>query len=225
MVHKLIQKIKNHYRKLLLPRISYASVMDNCNITLLETVDKPGGVTLEELAILIGICKKNNVKKVFEFGSFRGRTTVNIVHNCPDCFITTFDLPFDGVDESSLKYSLVEVDKPVAAHKHRGFFIQKYEEYSSRITCLFGDSATYDFTLYYNTFDMVFIDASHAYENVIIDSENAFKLLRNKKSVVVWHDYVVEHMDVVRAVHDIQKRHGLKIFHIKRTKFAYAEFR
>jgi predicted O-methyltransferase YrrM len=223
MIYKFLQMVRFYFKRLKLPYISYASVMDNCNISLVETVDVPGGMTLEELVILIGICKKKKTNTLLEIGSFRGRTTINIAKNCPDCEITTFDLPLEKSDMPTLKHPLNWTDKPLAAHIHRGFFIQKYTDLSDRITCLFGDSATYDFTPYYNLFDIVIIDASHSYKNVMIDSDNALKLLRDRKGIIIWHDYALDHNEVVKAVHDVQRKYGIKIFHIKRTKFAYAE--
>lgn len=50
------------------------------------------------------------------------------------------------------------------------------------------NSQTYDFSKLEKTFDLVFVDADHKYEGVKIDTKNAFKLLKDENSILVWHD-------------------------------------
>lgn len=38
--------------------------------------------------------------------------------------------------------------------------------------------------------DLVFVDGDHSYDGVRCDTEHAFRLLRNERSVIVWHDYM-----------------------------------
>ena len=38
-------------------------------------------------------------------------------------------------------------------------------------------------------FDLVFIDGDHRYPAVLNDTKKAFDLLKNKNSIIVWHDY------------------------------------
>ena len=52
-----------------------------------------------------------------------------------------------------------------------------------------GDSAKYK--KYSNFFDIILIDGSHKYENVILDSENS-KMIKNK-GYIIWHDYSKDH--------------------------------
>src|SRR5688572_25173045 len=67
------QMIRMRYRRRL-PMIACGNLMAKAPITIVEPVDKPGGLTLEELCVLVGICKKEEPKSFFEFGSFRGRS-------------------------------------------------------------------------------------------------------------------------------------------------------
>ena len=55
------------------------------------------------------------------------------------------------------------------------------------VTCLTGDSATFDFNSAVSWIDMAFIDGSHSQEYVENDSAIAFALLR--KGRIFWHDY------------------------------------
>jgi hypothetical protein len=52
------------------------------------------------------------------------------------------------------------------------------------------NSRTFDYTPYLGTCDLVFIDGDHSYDGVRSDTEHAFRLLRNDRSAVVWHDYM-----------------------------------
>ena len=45
-------------------------------------------------------------------------------------------------------------------------------------------------------FDLIFIDGDHTYKGVLADTINAFKLLKDQKSIIVWHDYGITPEDV-----------------------------
>jgi predicted O-methyltransferase YrrM len=61
----------------------------------------------------------------------------------------------------------------------------------SKITQLYGDSATFDFSNYRKQVDLIFIDGSHSYEYVLSDSKRALEIL-NSQGVIFWHDYGAE---------------------------------
>jgi hypothetical protein len=58
----------------------------------------------------------------------------------------------------------------------------------SRITQLYGDSDTFDYSPYCNCMDLIFVDASHSYSYMKSDSENAFKI-PSRNGTIVWDDY------------------------------------
>ncbi|RMZ49856.1 hypothetical protein EB822_10765, partial [Flavobacteriaceae bacterium PRS1] len=158
---KLRKAIKKLFRIIDIPSISYSSVIKNQEIKIIEPVDKPGGLTLEELAIIIGISKRYDNCKIFEIGSFTGRTSINLLHNNPKCYLTTLDLPdYDNID-TKLKFSLLKNDVKIAKTSERGFFFSKYQEFEKRVKILIGDSAVFNFNDEYGKYDMVFIDGSH----------------------------------------------------------------
>jgi hypothetical protein len=75
-----------------------------------------------------------------------------------------------------------------------------------RITQLYGDSGTFAFEPYYDSVDLVFVDASHAYEYVVNDSLHALRMLRGGRGTIVWHDY--SRWDgVTGALNDLRERH------------------
>jgi len=71
-----------------------------------------------------------------------------------------------------------------------------------KITQLFGDSATFDFSPY--RAELIFVDASHAYDYVRNDSAKALALLADSRGVIVWHDYG-EWPGVTRALDELAK--------------------
>ena len=70
------------------------------------------------------------------------------------------------------------MDKDVSGTRFRG------TDCESRITQLYGDSATYDFSRHVGTVDLVFVDGSHSYEYVVSDSRLSLSLLRGGKGVI-----------------------------------------
>ena len=104
---KILQLYKTYrnYKFLNLKKIPLASISSSQDIQLISTVDFRGGLTLEELCVIISLTKYFNIKKYLEIGSFRGRTAINVALNNPDVNIHTIDLPED-FSKDKLKYKL-----------------------------------------------------------------------------------------------------------------------
>ena len=159
---------------------------------ILEPEFVDGNISLVELSCINQLVKKYKPKIIFEFGTFDGRTTLNLAANAPlNAKIYTLDLPRKP---TRTKYKLykgknaVYSDNTYIAGRAVGKRF-KNSKYSSKIFQLYGDSASFDYSDLFNTIDFVFIDGSHAYQYVKNDTEAAFKLLRKGKGVIVWHDY------------------------------------
>lgn len=188
-----------------LPEVSAASVIgDSSEVKLcsLESVD--GNVTDRELVVLSGLVRRVGAKSIFEFGTFDGRTTRNLAANAPaGGSVWTIDLP---------QASMTDLTVPIHSHEQKYVVKQRSgERYrdtpeEGRIVQLYGDSGTYDFSKLYGQFDLVFVDASHAYKYVINDSLIALKLVRPEGGTIVWHDYG-RWDGVTRALNDLQSRH------------------
>ncbi len=218
ILYKLLDQIYKS-KNLSLKKISLADISSPTNIKIFETVDFKGGLTLEELSVIISISKKYECKNYLEIGSFRGRTAINIAANNKDTDIHTIDLP-QSFEEKNLKFKLLDNDTVQAKHEDRNYFFYKYKEYNKNITNHYGDSATFDYNIFNHKFDLIFIDGSHKYENVVIDSENAINNL-SKKGIIIWHDYSIQNLDVVKAINHIIKKYKIKIYSIKNTRFAF----
>jgi predicted O-methyltransferase YrrM len=192
-------------------------------VQFLETNQADGNVNLAELAALNALCRTHNPKTILEIGTFDGRTTLNLALNS-DAQVFTLDLPAAteaklGTIGGDIKY----VDKP--AHAIGARFAQPPHNAlpcAKRITQLYGDSATFDFSPWYGKVDFVFVDGAHNYDYVMNDTSVAKKLLRPEGGVIVWHDYGVW-KDVTRALNELSKSDpSLKLSRIKNTSLVVA---
>ena len=108
-------------------------------------------------------------------------------------------------------------DRNYLEEKHRGTRYSGTPE-QSRITQLYGDSATFDYSPYYNRMALVFVDASHSYTYVKSDSENAFKIL-SRHGTIVWDDYT-HYPGIYAYLNEIAPDLDEPIMHIRGTRLA-----
>lgn len=90
---------------------------------------------------------------------------------------------------------------------------------TNKIHQLFGDSAKFDFSLYYNSCSLVFVDGSHAYEYVLSDTKEAMKMVK-KGGVIVWHDYGIWE-GVTKGLEEIEIKYKLGLVNICGTSLVY----
>jgi predicted O-methyltransferase YrrM len=140
-----------------------------------------GGLTAIETLILITAARMVEAKRIFEFGTFLGATTLSLARNT-GAEIVTLDLSPEEAQGLAQNPSEAEITSVHLANP------LDFEGRGERITVLHGNSLTYDFAPLYRSFDFVFIDAGHELPNLISDTENALKLATSK-SCIAWHDY------------------------------------
>ena len=172
-----------------------------------------GTLPLRECVTLGAICQHLQPRLVFEIGTFRGSSTLLMAMNsAPDCQIYTLDLP---PGEVTTKYdvdngNITGMTFSIGEHFERS-------AYATRIQQLYGDSAAFDFSPFAGSIDLVFVDGSHSYENVVEDSQTAFAMLR-PGGVILWDDYHPEWgPGVMRALHELGQR---RLYRIMDTRFA-----
>jgi predicted O-methyltransferase YrrM len=145
-----------------------------------------GHTTEFELKVISNLVRKWDPRRIFEIGTFEGRTTLNMALNSSsNTEIITLDLPADELDSTKMEIEEGEiryVKKDVSGERFIG------HPAASKICQVYGDSASFDFDKYQNSVDVAFIDGSHAYEYVLNDSEKVFSILR-KGGLMIWHDY------------------------------------
>lgn len=146
------------------------------------------GSYIADIVSLCLICQIVKPKVVFEIGTLRGYTTYHFgLNTSDDTEIYTLDLPRDAAVMSELKTTASD-----SCHIQSYAASDRYwfdgSDIASKITCLHGDSASFDFSSFHGKVDFFFIDGAHSYEYVRSDTLNALKCC-HPGSVIAWHDF------------------------------------
>jgi len=162
-----------------------------------------------DIVSLCLICRLLRPKVVFEIGTMAGYTALHFALNTPDdAQIFTLDLPGGRVIESKL--SVTAVDK-VHIDAHASLAGPSFGDTHAarKITCLFGDSATFDYSRFRGKVDFFFIDGAHSYDYVRCDTLNAIGAC-HPGSVIAWHDFGrVGVNGVSRWILELSKQHEI----------------
>jgi hypothetical protein len=142
-----------------------------------------------DIMSLCAVCRLKQPRVYFEIGTLNGFTAYHAALNTPDTTrIYTLDLPPADVTRAvSLhvtamdKVHIQSMDKTA-----RVLFTGTPEE--KKITRLYGDSASFDYTSYHGRVDVFFIDGAHSYEYVRSDTLKALECC-HAGSVILWHDF------------------------------------
>lgn len=127
-----------------------------------------------DIALLKSLARRQNAQSYFEIGTWRGESVANVASVVPNC--VTLNLSREEIVQFT--------HNELYADAHA-----RFSKHLDNVTHLQGNSQTFDFTPHRHQYDMVFIDGDHHSEAVKRDTQTAFKLLRDEKSVIVWHDY------------------------------------
>lgn len=125
-----------------------------------------------ELLILMNLIPKLENKNILEIGTFEGRTTLNIAKNTK-ANVYTIDLPQNKINQTR--------DKFVVGKHFKQLNLKNLKQLS-------GSSLDFDYKKLNVSFDFIFVDGCHEYENAYGDTLNAFNNL-NKGGILLWHDY------------------------------------
>ncbi len=196
-------------------------------VRVIEIEGVAGNTGITELFILSFFAKKFGSSSIFEIGTFDGRTALNLaVNSSPDAKIYTIDLPKDTGSSVGLpvtKGDTAYINKNVTGQRYLNKDRKAFPEIN-KIVQLFGDSARFDFTPYFNMISMVFVDGAHSYEYVKNDSDVAMKMMKNGKGLIVWHDYDALYDEVTQALNEISLEHPeLEFAHIEGTSLVYVK--
>jgi predicted O-methyltransferase YrrM len=153
-------------------------------------------------------------KATFEIGTFTGGATLIMArHADAEAAIYTLDMP---PDQHALQLAGLESDPPESDFRRIG---ERFRgtEYEAKITQLYGDSATFDFSRYAGKIDLVLIDGSHSYEYVKHDTDAALQMLSSTGSII-WDDCSAASPGVVKALDEYAM--SMPIFTVRSTRFA-----
>jgi len=151
-----------------------------------------GTSTSIDIALLKALGRKYENCRYLEIGTWRGESIANM---------------------ADIAYECVSIDKT----KDR-FFSNSFDN----IQYYNNNSSTFDYSIFKEGFDIIYVDGNHKYENVKQDTENVFKLLKNENAVIVWHDYCFNpesiQWHVLAAILDgCPKEHKNNLYHVSNT--------
>ena len=127
-----------------------------------------------DFALLKSLCRSTQAKDYLEIGTWRGESVANVAPLVQQCY--SLNLPDDTMRASGMDEAYIGM--------HR-FFSKDIPN----VTHIQADSQSFDFSSLKKKFDVIFIDGDHHTSSIINDTKNAFLLLKDENSVIVWHDY------------------------------------
>jgi hypothetical protein len=210
------------YRKSLwrgsMPTIDHRSLVKDAPYPLVvwPANDKYGDMAWQEVIVVSMLVRQFQPKRIFEIGTFMGKTTYHLAANSGDeAQLFTLDLP---EKEFSRAIEGIPYDQELLREGKRqevGYYYRN-SPFRNKVTQLFADSAMFDETPYADSMDMVFVDADHSYSSVCSDTKKAMRMIVKGASgkLILWHD-LRPHSAVERAMVELCDR--TKIFHIKDT--------
>lgn len=130
------------------------------SMVILKDIEfKYGSMTLSEMYSILLLIKYFKPKRIFEFGTFIGVTTLQIALNIEDD-AKIYTLNLSSVEEKT-KYSIGNSDAETNLPSLKPGERFKKSNVEKKVVQLFGDSATFDYSNYIDKIDFILIDASH----------------------------------------------------------------
>lgn len=145
---------------------------------------RPAASFAADLIALCALAKISHPQLIFEIGTLHGSGALHLAMNAPGAEVYTLDLP----PQTTPKLTTTISDRAhVHEHSENRFAFTGRPE-ATRINCVYGDSATFDFSSFKSKVDLFFIDGAHSYDYVRNDTLKALDCCHSG-SVLAWHDY------------------------------------
>ena len=172
-----------------------------------------------DLISMCMLCQILGPKTIFEIGTYRGASSLHWAGNAPDADVYTLDLPAAAAPT----LTLTPMDRHIVGdHAQTEHMLFEGRPEANRIHCLYGDSATFDFSPFLGKVDLFFIDGAHSYEYVRNDTLRAVECCR-PGSVIAWHDYGrVGFNGVSKWLHEFSRQQGKTIYRAPGGSLVYA---
>ncbi len=174
-------------RALTLPSVAVTDLFEaGLHASLFDVGLRNGNTSLLEQVLITALARARGCRRFFELGTFDGTTSANVAAGLEGGEVLTIDLPAGRVEHVRLPVSAA--DQQYILKDEIGAKLRHLPPGAATVTQLLCDTATFDFSPYHSSCDMVFVDASHQYEYVINDSTVACELTR-PGGTILWHDY------------------------------------
>lgn len=157
-----------------LPVIDLLDLFPSFSIEISPYTFLNGTSTTIDIAILKLLASSFPECSYLEIGTWRGESIANVADVAKEC--VSISLSDDEMRKMKFPEKMIQVQRFFTKVKKNIYFIEH-------------NSTTYDFSKLNKKFDLIFIDGDHSYEAIKSDTVNAFKLLKDENSVIVWHDY------------------------------------
>jgi len=148
---------------------------------------------------VIATARHRRVTRIFEFGTFLGRTTAHLAAANSEAHVWTLDLPL-----ATNPWRFAE-------------FVGSYfagTTGAERITSIRQNAYEFDPAPFRKTMDFIWVDGDHSYEGVKNDTEKAFEMVA-PGGAIMWHDFGHESPGLVEYFIEFTQRQPL--FRIRRT--------
>ncbi len=169
------ESVEEKYRmKNGLPCIDLLDLLPGFNIEIYPYTFLNGTSTTIDIAILKALASAIKDCSYMEIGTWRGESIANVSEVAKECI--SISLSDDEMRQMKFPEKMIGVQRFFSRNK-------KNIEYITH------NSKTFDFSSLNKKFDLIFVDGDHEYPAVKSDTMNAFKLLKDENSMIVWHDY------------------------------------
>lgn len=157
-----------------LPVADLLEVLPNFSTEISPYTFLNGTSTTIDIAILKALASSYKDCSYMEIGSWRGESLSNVSDVAKEC--VSVSLSDDEMRKMGFPEKMIGVQR----------FFSKEKKNIQYIT---HNSMSFDFASLNKKFDLIFVDGDHEYPAVKSDTMNAFKLLKDENSMIVWHDY------------------------------------
>jgi predicted O-methyltransferase YrrM len=155
------------------------------------------------------IVRATHPRVIFETGTYLGVSALTMALNAPEyCHIHTQDLP-----EEANKREVAGLNKIDQAHvetsRYRVGEAFLRSPLKHRISQIREDSMSFRAETVMKDVDLAYIDGGHSYELIAKDTENAFRVMTTK-GTIVWDDYFHLYPGVVKYLDELNEKLHLK---------------
>ena len=203
MIPQPLQSFARRVRGMGTPKLQTVSLDEVCwnpnvELKLRKWSQDPGAGGFMDSIVIASVALSKKPRIYFEIGTGDGRSALLVSANTPETTqIFTLD-PFFPED-------------PIKGSVFHG------EPEATKIQQFGGYSTTFDFSSWMNGVDLVFVDGSHDYADVVSDTALAFRMIA-PGGWILWHDVAMDCPGVVKALE--QSEHSRKIRKIAGTRYA-----
>jgi Methyltransferase domain len=153
-------------------------------VQLPSRIQDDGGTSLAELATLAAAAQVVKPRRVFEIGTFNGRTSATFIMNSPaEAVVYSLDLPLSVQDG----HGMIESDIELVKQRRLGAWVYEHQ-LEDRFRQLLCDSLDFDPLPYRDSIELGFVDGAHARKYVENDTEK-MAIMMAPRGLAFWHDY------------------------------------